>query len=103
MMWFCLAIPALGLIFPATTQTWSVELEVAIMNPDGEILKTYHAEGDDWERAGGIGGFNTGGCQNLGGTDLSKTAYLKAVIEACDDLREQIVHDADYINNITGK
>ncbi len=86
--WFCLFLPNLGLVFPFATKTLSVELDAAVMSSDGHILKRFHSTGNDWERAGGIGGYD------IGGRDIRKATYTKAIIDACENLRNQLKKDA---------
>lgn len=76
------------------TVTYTITLEAAVMNHKGDILKTYTSTGSDKEWRGGTGHFT------LTGPDGPKTAYIKALLSACNDLREQLKKDKNYINKL---
>ncbi len=75
---------------PMTRQTVTISLSAAIMSPDGRILKTYDAKGEDKEYAAMYWGYE----------DSFAVATYKALPLACKDLREQLKRDAATINKL---
>ncbi|MCU0848770.1 MAG: hypothetical protein MUD12_12865 [Spirochaetes bacterium] len=75
---------------PATSMTYTVEMEAAVMNRQGRVLKTYSTVAEDTEYAAFYWGYY----------DPAQVAYTKALIKACDGIREQLTKDAANINGM---
>lgn len=77
---------------PMRSFTYTIELEAAIMNPDGKVIKTYKARGIDTEYSALYYGYNT--------PDDENTAAIKAFIKACKEIRVQLKKDVIGINKL---
>ena len=87
------SISTLGLLgWPWLSETYTIHLESAILNSDGKVLKTYNATGTDTEYAALYWGYIIG--------DDGKTARIKALANACKDLRAQLKNDITTINSL---
>ncbi len=76
--------------WPLISDTVTIVLSAAIMNPDGRIIKTYEAKGKDTEYAAMYWGYG----------NPSYVATYKALTLACKDLREQLKQDSVNINKL---
>jgi hypothetical protein len=77
---------------PANTYTYTIELEGAIMNRDGRILKAYNAKGTDSEYMALYWGYDT--------WEGTYTAKINAITNACKDIRTQLKNDVININKL---
>lgn len=86
-----LSIPAL-LGMPYFSKYCIVEMEAAIISPGGRILKTYTVEGSDTEYMAIWWGYTP--------PDEFKTARMRALTNACRELRIQMKNDAANISKL---
>jgi hypothetical protein len=104
-VWLALSLCTLTLInflgFPADSFKWDIYLEAAIMNQDGKVLKIYSAKGTDTEYWALYWGFPI--LVDKSNLDGGKTACFNAILAACEDLRNQIMRDAENIRIMTQK
>jgi len=76
--------------FPFRSQTITIDMEAAVMNPAGKMIKIYKAQGKDTEYMAPYWGYMY----------AEKPAYIKALIAGCADLRKQIEADRENINKL---
>ncbi|MCU0849608.1 MAG: hypothetical protein MUD12_17140 [Spirochaetes bacterium] len=75
---------------PAASDTLTIDLEAAVMKPDGRVLKVYRAKGIDTEYLAFYWGY----------ANPDIPAYMNALIAGCADLRKQIEADRENLNKI---
>ncbi|MCU0849613.1 MAG: hypothetical protein MUD12_17165 [Spirochaetes bacterium] len=76
--------------YPAWSETVKIDLEAAVMKPDGRVLKVYRARGVDTEYGAAYWGY----------LDASIPALRYALIAGCADIRKQIEADRENINKL---
>ena len=76
--------------WPGRSDTADIEMEAAVMRPDGRVLKTYTAKVSDTEYSALYYGYQ----------EPIQPAYVIALIAGCADLRKQIEADKENLNKI---
>ena len=76
---------------PYWSLTLTIDIEAAVMKPDGRVLKVYRARGVDREYLAMYWGY----------ARPEIPAFMNALIAACADLRKQIEADRENINKLT--
>jgi len=89
-IWAGMLIVAPFFGFPLMSTTYSIEMEAAVMNRQGRVLKTYGTSVTDAEYVAMYWGYY----------DPALVAYTKALLKACDDIRGQMEKDAANINGM---
>lgn len=86
---------------PANYQVWTAHIEAAVINKNGRIVKTYTSSGNATATTSFYWGSSLEGTYDLyRESELRRTAYLKAIINACTSLRSKIQDDAEFLNSI---
>ncbi|MCU0849615.1 MAG: hypothetical protein MUD12_17175 [Spirochaetes bacterium] len=75
---------------PGVSITLTIDLEAAVMKPDGRVLKVYRAKGVDTEYLAFYWGYAK--------PDIP--AFMNALIAGCADLRKKIEDDKDNLNKL---
>ncbi|MCU0849612.1 MAG: hypothetical protein MUD12_17160 [Spirochaetes bacterium] len=70
--------------------TPAIDIEAAVMKPDGRVLKVYRARGVDTEYYAMYWGYYR----------AFIPAYMNALIAGCADLRKQIEADRENLNKL---
>ena len=77
---------------PALTYAITVEMEAALMRPDGRILKTYSVKSKNREHMAFYWGYYE--------SEVLLPLYVNGLINACADIRKQIEADRENINKL---
>ncbi|MCU0849614.1 MAG: hypothetical protein MUD12_17170 [Spirochaetes bacterium] len=75
---------------PLASFTLTIDMEAAVMKPDGRVLKVYRARGVDTEYQALYWGFSYPTIQG----------YMNALIAGCADIRKQIEADRENLNKL---
>jgi hypothetical protein len=78
---------------PGASVTVTIDLEAAVMKPDGRVLKVYRTKGVDTEYFAFYWGY--------GDPDVFLQAHRNVLISACADIRKQIENDKENLKKIT--
>ena len=93
-LWIPLGPITAGLFYffggPSFSLTMTIDMEAAVMRPDGRVLKTYTAKVSNTEYRALYWGYD----------NPEKPSYVKALISACADIRKQIENDKENINKM---
>jgi len=76
--------------YPAWSETVKIDMEAAVMKPDGRVLRLYRAQGVDTEY----------GAMYWGYLDASIPALRYALIDGCAKIRKQIDDDKENLKKI---
>jgi hypothetical protein len=94
--WIFFGILGAGVFYlfgvPSRSDTVTIDMEAAIMNSSGKIIKTYKARGKDAEYIAIYWGYLP--------PEDTQTAYTRAMIAGCADLRKQIEADRENLNKL---
>lgn len=82
--------------FPFASQSWTVELEARIYTLSQRPVKTYSFTSSDTEFGALYWGF-VSSSNTEADSELRETAYLKALLNALEKLRQSIAQDASML------